>query len=385
MSRILILGGTGYTGRLIAKHLLEQSEAEITIATRHLDKAQAFADELNRRFSGQRAAAVYADAANRESLQAAFRGQTLVVVAAPTTAYAEVVARSALTAGVDYLDVQLDVRKFTLLKSLSEEIAHAGRCFITEAGFHPGLPSALARYAAAYLDVIESAVIAGFLNLAGKNLPYTEAVDELIESFKSYQGQVYKDGRWTKANSFEMRKVDFGSDIGRKRCYSMFFEELRALPEMYPSLKEVGFYMSEMHWMTDWVIMPICWIWLKLMPRAARPIGKLLWWSMGAFHKPPYRVELQIQAAGIRDGRLAEVRASVAHPDGYELTAISVVAALLQYLDGSARKPGLWIMGHLIDPLRLLKDMENMGVQCTTRLQAGKYGPLGVAGSCKPE
>ncbi len=177
MSKILILGGTGYTGRLIARHLLEQSEAEVTIATRHLDKAQAFAEELNRRFSGQRVAAVYADAACAESLQAAFRGQTLVVIAAPTAAYAEIVVRAALEIGVDYLDVQLSAKKLALLQSLAREIERAGRCFITEAGFHPGLPSALVRYVATHLDVVENAIIAGFLNM-GKNLPYTEAVDE---------------------------------------------------------------------------------------------------------------------------------------------------------------------------------------------------------------
>ncbi len=371
MSSILILGGTGYTGGLIARHLLTQSKARVTIATRHLNKAQAFAEELNRHFPGQRAAAVYADAANPGSLRAAFRGQTLVVVASPTAACAENVVRAALVTGVDYLDVQLDARKLGLLQSLAGEINDAGRCFITEAGFHPGLPSALVRWAATQLDVLEGALTAGFLNM-GRNLPYSEAVDELVESFKRYQGQVYRDGRWTKSNTYEMRSVDFGSDIGRKRCYSMFFEELRALPEMYPSLKEVGFYMSEMHWMTDWIIMPISWVWLKIMPRAVRPIGRFLWWGMGTFHKPPYRVELQVQAYGLKDGQPVEVRACVAHADGYELTAIPVVAALLQYLDGSARKPGLWIMGHLVDPVRLLKDMKDMGVQCVTTVQTGE-------------
>lgn len=367
MSKILILGGTGYTGRLIVRHLLEESEAMITIATRHLDKAQAFTEELNHNYPGQRATAVYADAAEAESLRTAFRGQTLVVIAAPTTAHAKTVVRAALEADVDYLDVQLGAKKFALLQSLAGEIEQAGRCFITEAGFHPGLPSALVRYTAANLDLIESAVTAGYLNM-GKALPYSEAVDELIEIFKEYQAQVYKNGQWTKASSYELRKIDFGSDIGLKRCYSMFFEELRPLPKIYPSLTEVGFYISETHWVTDWIITPIIWIWLKLMPNAARPIGKFLWWGMGTFHKPPYRVELQVQAVGLKDGQPAKVQASVAHPDGYELTAIPVVATLLQYLDGSARKPGLWMMGHLAEPVRLMKDMESMGVQITTKL-----------------
>ena len=365
MSRILILGGAGHTGRSIARHLLEQSEATLTIAGRRLDKACTFADELNQGYPGQRAAAVYADAADTDSLQAAFRGHILVVVASPTTSYVENVVQAALETGVDYLDVQLSARKYSLLQSRAGEIERQGRCFITEAGFHPGLPSGLVRYAAAQLDTIESAITAGYLNM-GKDLPYTEAVDELIESFKDYQSQVYKNGRWTKSGNFELRKIDFGSDIGWKRCYSMFFEELRPLPEVYPSLNESGFYVSESHWITDWVVMPIAWIWLKLRPNDLRQIGKFLWWGMGAFHKPPYRVELQVQANGLKEGRPAMVKASVAHPDGYELTAIPVVAALLQYLEGSARKPGLWMMGHLVDPTQLMRDMERMGARCRT-------------------
>ncbi len=369
MSRILILGGTGYTGRLIAQYLLAQSNAEITIATRHPDKAQAYADSLNEQYPGHRAKAIYADASQPDSLRPAFADQTLVAVAAPTTAYTAEVIRTALDMGVDYLDVQLGAKKLALLQSSADEIERAGRCFITEAGFHPGLPSALVRYAASQLHPIESAITLGYLNM-GKDLPYSEAVDEVIESFKKYSGQVFQNGRWTSPRSFDVRTFHFGGDIGSKRCYAMFFEELGLLPDMLPSLRETGFYISEQHWMLDWVVMPIAWAWLKLAPNAVRPIGKFLWWGMGTFHKPPYRVELQVQAAGLKDGRPATMQATVSHTDGYELTAIPVVATILQYLDGSAKKPGLWMMGHLVDPPRLMRDMEAMGITCTTRIEA---------------
>jgi len=368
MSNILILGGTGYTGRLIAQHLLERSEAEITIATRHVDRAQAFADALNRQYPGYRVKAIYADASQKDSLHLAFANQMMVVVAAPTTAYADNVIRTSLEMGLDYLDVQIGAQKFALLQSLAHEIEQAGLCFITEAGFHPGLPSALVRYAATHLDSIESAITLGYLNM-GKGLPYSEAVDELVEGFRDYSGQVFKNGRWTKVHSYEVRTCDFGGDIGRKRCYAIFFEELRSLPSMFPSLRETGFYISEVHWILDWIVMPITWGLLTIAPKAVRPIGKFLWWGMGTFHKPPYRVELQVQAAGLKDGRPVKVRSSIAHPDGYELTAIPVVATLLQYLDGFARKPGLWMMGHVVDPHRLIRDMEKMGVACSTKIE----------------
>ncbi len=364
MPRILILGGTGQTGRRIARLLLARSDAEVTIAARRLDAAEALADELNRSHPGHRVQAFHADASRADSLRSAFAGRTIVVVAAPTTAYTAAVVRAALDAGADYLDVQLGSRKLARLQAAAVDIQRAGRCFITEAGFHPGLPAVLVRHAAAPLDTVESAVALGYLNM-GNDLPYSEAVDEVVESFREFSGQVFREGHWTKPGAWKARTFDFGGDIGRRRCHAMFFEELRELPRMIPSLRETCFYISETHWVLDWLVTPIVWAWLKLAPNAVRPIGRFLWWAMGSFHRPPYRVELQGQAMGLRDGRFTTVRVTVAHRDGYDLTAIPVVAALLQYLDGSARKPGLWMMGHLVEPARLLRDMATMGVSCS--------------------
>lgn len=363
MPDFFILGGTGFAGRLIARHLLEQSTAGVTVAGRNADKAKRFADELNNLWPG-RVKSVGVEASDGAALRAALAGHVMIVVAAPTTAYAEVVVRAALEAGVDYLDIQLGDHKLALLKSLAPEIAAAERCFITEAGFHPGLPSLLVRYAALHLDAIDSAVTAGALNM-GRDLPYSEAFDELAEAFRSYQAQVYRDGRWTKPNAWETRRVDFGGDIGARTCFSMFFEELVGLPSMYPTLRNVGFYIST-HWFSDWVVTPLVFLWLKVFPNSARGVGRLVWWSMRTFNGPPERVELTVQAMGSRAGQPTAFQASVSHRDGYELTAIPVVATLVQYLEGP-RRPGLWMMGHFPEPVRLMSDMERMGVNHRSR------------------
>jgi len=361
VARIFILGGTGGSGSLIARHILEQSDAEITIAGRRRQKAQQLADDLSRLYPGRVAVAAL-DAADQSALRAAAAGHSLLVIAAPLTAQTEKMARFAIAAGLDWFDLQLGSRKLAVLKSLAGEIERAGRCFITEAGFHPGLPSALVRYAAAHLDVIESAVTAGYLGF-NREIPYSEAVDELMEVFKDYQAQIYKDGRWTRPGAWQMRRIDFGGDIGIKRCFSMFFEELRDLPAMYPTLRDVGFFISESHWVTDWIVTPTALVLLKLLPRAKRTLGKFVWWGMMTFRRPPFRVELVVQAAGRQAGQPTEFAAAVSHPDAYEMTAIPAVAALMQYLDGSARQPGLHLMGHLADPARLMTDMKRMGVK----------------------
>jgi saccharopine dehydrogenase (NAD+, L-lysine-forming) len=78
-------------------------------------------------------------------------------------------------------------------------------------------------------------------------------------------------------------------------------------------------------------------------------------------------VVLKVEAKGLLNGRPAQVHASCAHEDGYELTAIPVVALLMQY--ENIRKPGLYMMGHLPDPNRLFKDMEAMGATVSTHME----------------
>ena len=358
MITFLILGGYGYTGKLLAKHLLGRTDANIILAGRNLDKAQAFADELNdKRISVKRV-----DASNAVSLHDAFHAVDFLLVAAPTTQFVETVVAAAINAKIDYLDLQYSSRKLAILNEMASEIEKAGLCFITEAGYHPGLPSAMVRYAAAQMDEIHSALTAGYLNM-GKDLPYSEAVDELMEGFIDYQAQVFKSGAWTKPNQWDTRKFHFGAEIGARTCYSMFFEEMRNLPEIYPSLQETGFYISGSNWLTDLVITPIVMLGLKITSKhLMTPLGKLMWWGMQQ-SPPPFVVALKVEAKGLKNGQPVSVQTRIEHADGYELTAIPVVAYLLQYLDGFARQPGLHLMGQLVEPNRLFEDMLSMGIK----------------------
>jgi hypothetical protein len=103
---------------------------------------------------------------------------------------------------------------------------------------------------------------------------------------------------------------------------------------------------------------------LKIAPeRGLRPMGKMMWWSMTNLSKPPYRVALMIEARGQKNGASFKLRILIEHEDGYELTAIPVVALLMQY-DG-VRKPGLHMLGHIAEPNRLFGDMQHMGVRIT--------------------
>lgn len=296
-----------------------------------------------------------------------FNGVDIVVVASSTTQYTQQIASSALVAGVDYLDIQYSPQKVAVLHSMAGQIQQAGRCFITDGGFHPGLPAWMVRYAAQSFDQLETARVGSVIKENWKHLQVEEStVIELVELFNDFEMLTFKAGTWKKANMLstaDFIRMDFGGAFGRQYCAPMMLEEMRALPAMFPTLTHTGFYVGSFNWFTDWVIVPIAMIAMKLNPKAAvKPMGQWMYWGLKTFSKPPYGTLLRVEATGTRDGETKRMAVTVSHPDGYLFTAIPVAACLLQYLDGSIATPGLWLQALAVEPARFMRDMQRMGI-----------------------
>jgi hypothetical protein len=92
------------------------------------------------------------------------------------------------------------------------------------------------------------------------------------------------------------------------------------------------------------------------------------------FTKPPYTTTLSMEAQGKVDHHKEKIEIIISHKNGYQATAIPVVAGILQLLDGSIKDPGVIIMGHGVDPDRHLKDIKRMGmsVRITQSRMEGK-------------
>ncbi|MFB0515064.1 MAG: saccharopine dehydrogenase family protein [Candidatus Neomarinimicrobiota bacterium] len=365
---ILILGGYGNAGLAIARLCLQYTDARLTLAGRSQSKAVEASAQLNTEFEDIRVSALQVDASNEVELNRALVGVDLLVVASSTSQYVRTVAAAALSAGSDYLDIQYSTAKVEVLKSMVGEIEAAGRCFITDGGFHPGVPAALVRYAATKIDNLEKAVVSCALKVDWGAFSVGEATAaEFVSEMLDYQLVHYRNGQWRKANLWRTKdflRMDYGEPIGRAYTVPMLLEEMRALPELIPTLRDTGFYISGFNWFVDWVLFPIGLLALRLWPRAAlRPVGRLLFWGMETFSRPPYGIILQLEASGGDEGGARTLRVRLAHEDGYFLTAAPTVACIRQYLDGSAAKPGLHFMAHAVDPVRMLEDMEEMGVK----------------------
>jgi hypothetical protein len=368
---ILILGGYGNAGRPLARLLLQESDAKLVLAGRNLEKAQLLANDLNRAFEGNRVCAACVDASDLASLKQAFGTVDCVVVASSTSQFTPQVTEAALESRIGYLDIQYSTQKIAFLKSMTAAIQQAGCCFITDGGFHPGLPALLIRYVAQSFDQLFTAKVGSVIKENWNSLQVEDStVYELIELINDFEMSTFKAGMWKKASLLSMSEfigMDFGGDFGKQYCAPMLLEEMRALPEMFPTLRETGFYVGSFNWFVDWVIMPLAMIAMKLWPHAAlQPMARWMHWGLNTFSKPPYGTLLKVEAMGEKDGQPKSMQVIISHPDGYLFTAIPVAACLLQYLDGSIARPGLWMQALIVEPDRFIRDMQRMGIMMKT-------------------
>ncbi|MGB8253730.1 MAG: saccharopine dehydrogenase NADP-binding domain-containing protein, partial [Anaerolineaceae bacterium] len=179
--RLLILGGYGNTGKYLAELLYKYSSVDLVIAGRNLEKARQLAGEFNKPDKKQRVTAMQLDAADPFALRQAFKGMDMVMVASSTARYTDNIAGEALKVGIDYFDVVFSNEKVRVLKAYKEKINKAGLCFITEGGFHPGLPALMVRHLADEIDHLKQARVGSIIQIDWNTLELSEAtVIEMI-------------------------------------------------------------------------------------------------------------------------------------------------------------------------------------------------------------
>ena len=362
---ILIIGGYGNAGMAIADLLLQTTDTQILIAGRDLARAKAGALALCAKFGTGRAQALQLDVSRHDRLDAAFRQARVVVIASSTMADTEAIAKAALANKCRYMDIQLSSpKKLAVLRSLQSQIADAKLTFITDGGFHPGMPGAMIRHAASYFDALQRAEVASLLRVNWRDVQISpETKLEFVQELMHTRQLVFEQGEWRTQRFRDAPKFDFGLPFGRQWCVPMFLEELHRLPGKIPALQRAGFFISGFGGFIDFVIFPAVMVLLKLAPEKALHLAaKWLYWGLRTFSHPPYRSLLLLEATGMKSGKPHHLRMTVSHENAYWLTAAPVVACLCQLLEKSPEPSGLWCQAEYVDTERFFADIQRFGI-----------------------
>jgi saccharopine dehydrogenase (NAD+, L-lysine-forming) len=372
-TKIAILGGCGNTGAKVAEHLARLGGFEILVLGRDAARAGALAARIGGA-TGATITGGRADAADPASLRSALRGIDLVLSATSDTEHAGDVARVALELGCDYADTHLSSpKKWAALRALAGQVSAGGLCFISDGGAHPGLPAAMIRAIGTDL-MLESAVVFGSFNIDWAGLNFgSNAPNDFAGELRDINPSAFIDGRWRQSWR-NRRSHEFGPPANGQDCIAMHLEEMRSLPELFPTLRETGFFVGGFGGPIDLLIMPACLLVLKLMPGQSTRIGRALLGAMKRWAPAAQWAILDLQATGHRDRSTVRVAIRVAHADAYELTALAVVATLLQYRQ-RPRRSGLWTQAEFIDPATCFEFLRAHGVEVKVETAEGVVVP----------
>jgi saccharopine dehydrogenase (NAD+, L-lysine-forming) len=252
MSRVLIIGAGG-VGNVVAHKCAQNPEVftDIFLASRTLSRCEAIQKsvlELQGRMIDIRQ--IDADDVKATTkLMEEIKPDLLINVALPYQDLA--LMEACLAAGVDYLDTANyeppDVAKFeySWQWAYDDKFKAAGRMALLGSGFDPGVTNVFCAYAQKELfDEIDTIDILD-CNAGSHGKPFATNFNPEINIREITQnGRYWENGRWIETGPLE-HHVDFDfPEIGTRRAYLLYHEELESLVENIKGLKRIRFFMT---------------------------------------------------------------------------------------------------------------------------------------------
>ncbi len=222
--RIVVLGGCGDMGSHVVHDLIQTSEAEVVIADYRVKAAEEMASRL-----GERARAAFVDATSPTSLRKVLEGADAAVgCIGPFYKFALPMARAALEAGVNYVDICDDYGPVEEILALDEAARQKGIAIITGLGWTPGITNILARYASRQLDEVEEIHIAWTGSASD-----SKGLAVIMHVFYASTGEVptWLDGRLVRVKASTGKEtVEFPPPLGKVKVFHCGHPEPLTIP-----------------------------------------------------------------------------------------------------------------------------------------------------------
>jgi saccharopine dehydrogenase (NAD+, L-lysine-forming) len=253
MSKVLIIGAGG-VGRVVAYKCAQHRDVfgTIMLASRTKSKCDAIAEAIRRDIGGEPIQTAQLDADHvweTVALIREFQPRLVINVALP---YQDLpIMDACLETGVDYMDTAnyepKDVAKFeySWQWAYQDRYRQKGILALLGCGFDPGVTSVFTAYAAKhyfdeihYLDIVDA-------NAGSHGKAFaTNFNPEINIREVTQRGKYWENGQWIETEPHEIWKdIDY-PNIGPKRSYLIYHEELESLVKNFPTLKRARFWMT---------------------------------------------------------------------------------------------------------------------------------------------
>jgi hypothetical protein len=211
--RVVIIGGYGVFGRIIASELARLTDAEIVIAGRNPARGAALARQIGAR-------SVRCDVGCPHELRAALDGACLVIhTAGPFNDTAHPVARTCLEAGAHYLDIADSPAHVMSIAQLDAEARACGLLLCAGASTTPAITAAMV--SALCADGLAPTCIAGAISPGNRN-PRGTATIRAILRYVGEPVQVAVGGALRERYGwYDGELLRFPRAIGRRRVYTV--------------------------------------------------------------------------------------------------------------------------------------------------------------------
>jgi len=252
MNTVLIIGAGG-VGRVVTHKCAQNPDvfSEIWLASRTLVKCETIAGEVTGK-TGQVVHTAAVDADNVSQLVALIRRIKPVMVINVALPYQDLsIMDACLATGVHYLDTAnyepLDEAKFEYKWQWAyrERFEKAGLMVLLGSGFDPGVTNVFcAHMQKHHFDTIETIDI---LDCNGGDHGYAFATNfnpEINIREVTSNGRYFEDGRWIETRPMEIHHSFDFDQVGEKKMYLLYHEELESLAININGLRRIRFWMT---------------------------------------------------------------------------------------------------------------------------------------------
>jgi len=344
---ILVVGGYGAVGQVIALTLADTFPGQIIVAGHNYAKAQALTQESNGRIHS-----LLLDMASAHESPDILDGVAIVVMCldAPDTRFIQQV----LQRGIHYVDITAEDALFQQIESMDDVAKASGSTTILSVGLTPGLTNLLTRHLQSQFDRLDQVDIHVFLGLGEAHGAGEAAARWLLHNLNaSYT--VRRDGKPLQVGSFSEKKVvTCPNGLGRRPVYR--------------------FNIADQHVLTRTLDLPSVSTWVTFDPPTTNIMMSFMRWSGLSKFLRYQRVEdvvvglstlfkkgsdafvVQVQASGEVGGQRQTKTVAISGREQGRATAY-VTAQVVEQLIASNFPSGVFHSEQLFEPISFFQQL----------------------------